>query len=70
MSHVLIKNFVSTPGALYYPVEVKIIDDHTVRAPSVHRECILKFFREKYPIDLVFIPLRATHIFVGMEWLS
>ena len=57
VSLTLSKNFGDTPGALDYPLDVEIIDDSTVRSPSVHQGCVLELFCEKYLIDLVLIPL-------------
>lgn len=53
----LSKKFSDTSGALDYPLEVEIADDHSMSAPRVHHGCVLELFHERYLIDLVLIPL-------------
>ena len=67
MSISISTNSGDTPGALDYPLEADIVDDHTMSARRVHPGCILKLFPERYLIDLVPIPMRGTKIIVSMD---
>ena len=53
-----------------FPVDVKIVNDRSVSVARVHRGCTLQLFSEKYPVDLVPIPLRRNEVIMGMDWLS
>lgn len=58
VSLALSKRFGDTPREIDYPLEVEIDDDRPVRVLRVHRGYVLELFHERYPIDLVPIPLR------------
>lgn len=64
------KNFDVILGALDHSLVVKIVDDCTVSASKVYRDCVMQMFRVKYLIDLVHIHLRETKVIMGMDWLS
>lgn len=70
VSLALKKRFDVALSELDFPLEVDIVDDHPMRVSTVHRSCILKHFRESYPINLVPIPLHESKVIVGMELLS
>lgn len=63
----LSKKFSNAPWTVDYPLEVEIIDDHSVSTSRVHRGCVLNMFNERYSIDLVLIPLRGSKVIVGMD---
>ena len=56
----LSKRFDHAHGQLDYPLEVKIADDRSVSVSRVHQGCTLELFQERYPIDLIPIPLRKS----------
>ena len=66
----LSKRFVGAPGELDCSLDVKFVDDRTVRVARGRWGCTLQLFSEQYPIDLVPIPLNGNQIILGMDWLS
>ena len=70
VSLALSKKFTESSGMLDCPLEVEIVDDRSVRASAVFRDCVLRLFEECYLVDLVLIPLRGKKVIIGMDWLS
>ena len=44
--------------------------DRTVSVVRVFRGCVSNLFSERFPIDLVLIPLRRLKVIIGMDWLG
>ena len=49
---------------------MEIANDHIVSVAQVFRGCVLNMFNERFPIDLVSIPLRGLKEIIGMDWLQ
>ena len=49
---------------------MEIVDDCTLSAMWVFRLSILNMFNERFPIDLVPIPLRGLKVIIVMDWLG
>ncbi|KAL7610414.1 hypothetical protein Lser_V15G14296 [Lactuca serriola] len=63
------KKFDDVPGTLDSPLEVEIVDNLSVSATRVFQSSVLNMFGERFPIDLVQIPLRGLKVIVRMNWL-
>lgn len=61
----LSKKFNVDPWALYFPLEVMIVNDRIMSASRVHQDCVMVMFRVQFPIDLNPISLRWARIIVG-----
>ena len=61
------KKFRDTLGNLESPLEVEVADDRTVSAMRVFRGCVLNMLSERFPIDLVSIPLRGLKVIIEMD---
>ena len=70
VSLALSKRFSESSGMLDCPIEVEIVDDRSVRASAVFRDCVLRLFKERYVVDLIPIPLRGNKVIIGMDCLS
>ena len=46
------------------------MDDRSDQASEVFIDCVLRFYDERYLVDLVPILLRGNNIIIGMDWLS
>lgn len=57
ISLALRKKFRDALGTFDSPLEVEIVDDRTVSAVRVFWKSVLNMLRERFPIDLVPIPL-------------
>ena len=57
VSLALSKKFPESSGTLDCPLEVEVVDDRSVRASMVFRDCVLRLFEERYLVDLVPIPI-------------
>lgn len=57
--HALSKNFDVVPGAVDFPLEVEIVDEHTLSNFMVHWDCMLEMFWVCFLIDLIPISLRT-----------
>lgn len=55
------KKFSDASGILEYPLEVKIVDDRSVTASSVHHGCVLNVYNKKYSIDLLPTGITGYH---------
>ena len=64
------KKFWDASGTLDSPLEVEIVDDHTVSAARVFQRSVLNVFEERFSIDLVLIPLWGLKVIIGMDWLG
>ena len=62
MSLALSKKFDIDPGALDFPLEVEIVDDHTVSALRVHGGCVLEMFQVHGDFPLAYIPMNGQLI--------
>ena len=65
MSLALNKKFRDALGTLDSLIEVEIADDRTMNALRVFHGCVLNMFSERFPIDLVSIPLMRIE---GYHW--
>ena len=70
VSLALSKRFSESSGMLLCPLEVEIVDNRSVRASKVFRDCVLGLYEERYLVDLVPIPLCGNKVIIGMDWLS
>lgn len=69
LSLALNKRFDDAPGELEFPLEVKIVGDHPMSELRFHRGCVLELFLERFPIDLVHIPMHESRVILSMDWL-
>ena len=53
-----------------FHIEVETVDDHIMSASRVFCRCFLNMFSERFPIDLVPIPLRWSKFIILMDWLG
>ena len=67
VSLALRKRFSDAPGGLDNLLEVDIFDGRPIQVSRVHRGCVLELFSDRYPIDLVYIPLCESNVTVGMD---
>lgn len=58
------------PRILMCPLEVEIMDDHSVSVSRVHRGCVLNMFSERYSINLVLIRDANFARGFGYPWVS
>ncbi|XP_023767220.1 uncharacterized protein LOC111915809 [Lactuca sativa] len=70
VSLALNKKFRDVPGTLESPLEVEIANDRTLSVARVFRKSIQNMFDERFPIDLVLIPLKGMKMIIGINWLG
>ena len=57
-------------GDFRFALGVEITDDRTVSVARIFRGSFLNMFGERFPTDLVLIPLRGLKVIIGMDWLG
>ena len=52
------------------PLDVEVANNKVIRVVDVFQNCEIEIDNEKYPIDLIPIPMGELDVVIGMDWLG
>ncbi|PWA53334.1 reverse transcriptase domain-containing protein [Artemisia annua] len=52
------------------PLDVEVANNKVIRLTDVFHSCEIEIYNEKYPTDLIPIPMGELDVVIGMDWLG